>query len=700
MKHVLHRDYETASPVDLSECGAYVYFEHPDTRVWCCAYAVDDGPVKLWAPGDPVPPEFIECATNPAWTAVAHNASFERLVERCIMAPRYGFPEIPLERQTCTMAMAYAMGLPAKLEKLLPALGSPIVKDMAGHRLMMTMASPRRPRKDEDPSKTYWWDDEERRHRLGRYCVDDVEAERAAGKLLVRLRPQEQALWVLDQRINDRGVYVDRELCHRARRIVEIVAKRLDREMAVVTDWAVTACSNVNDLKTFVRSRGLVVDSLDKEALFELLARSDLDPAARRALQLRQEASKASVKKIVALLAGVSKDGRARGLLQYHVSASGRWGGRRYQPQNLKSPELKPEEVEDAIAIILENPAEKALALLEILYGPPLSVIGDCIRGMVKAAPGKKLIAGDFTSIEAVKLSWLAGEQWKLDAFREHVAGRAPDLYIQTYCRAFEVPFFGKKDKRRKTGKYMDLASGYQGGHGAYLRFGVTGDALAELIEAVQGAVTDEEWAAAVKKYDGGHGLTETEWAALRVAIDRWRSAHPHIKQYWNDLDAAAREAVENPGALTTVRNVKFKVVGSFLWMQLPAGRAISFPYPSLRMKEVPWKNDDGTQARKLCVSFKGMNDKSQWVDEYMYGGKWSNYATQGSARDILAETLFRLEAAGYPCVMHVHDEVICEVPDDFGSVEEFEALMVELPPWAAGLPVAAEAWSGERYRK
>ncbi len=662
-------DFETRSPVDIRKTGVYPYATHPDTDVWCAAFAVDDGPVELWTPRDPVP-KAIADHVRAGHTLAAWNANFEIAIWTHILAPRYGWPLPRLEQWRCSMVAAYAMSLPGALENAAGAIGLDIGKDQSGKRLMLTMAAPRRPRKGE-PGGLYWWDDAERRERLYAYNKTDVEVERAIRARLVALRPSEQALWHLDQRINSRGVYVDKALCLKAKDLVAHVANQLNREMAIATDWAVTACSNINDLKTFVRGHGVDTDALDREAIEEILARKDIPDAVRRPLELRHEAGKASVAKINALLHGLSDDGRARGMMQFHAASTGRWAGRRFQPQNIKRSEIA--DVDGAIDVILNNPPAKAAALLDILYGQPLSVVGDCLRGMICAPPGKKLIAADFSNIEGRVLAWLAGESWKVEAFRAYDRGVGPDLYLVTAAEILgvDVKTLNKKSPERQAyGKVPELACGYQGGVGAFQTMAHT------------------------------YRITIRDELAQRI-VKAWRAKHPNVTQFWWDLEAAAFEAVANPGALTTVRDIKFKVVGSFLWCQLPSGRSLCYPYPAIAWKEMPWKTDDGEPVRKQVVSYRGVNSYTRkWETIYTYGGKLAENITQAVARDVLAEAIVRLEAAGYPVVMHVHDEVICEVPDDFGSVEEFEALMVELPPWAAGLPVAAEAWEGPRYRK
>ncbi|MEY3774700.1 MAG: hypothetical protein RLZZ129_1480 [Verrucomicrobiota bacterium] len=372
----LHIDFETRSTVDLKKTGTYVYAEHPNTDLWCAAYAFGEEPVALWLPGQPCPPRVADHVAE-GGTLIAHNAAFERVIWKHILAPRHGWPEPAIEQWRCTMVMALAMALPGSLENAAGAVGLDLAKDMEGHALMLRMA---RPRRIDALGNPVWWDVPERKERLFAYCRQDVEVERQLEKRLLQLRPSELALWHLDQKINDRGVHVDVALCEAAKRIVAAVTERLNAEMAAVTDHEVSSCSAVSQLTAWVRSRGVATDALAKDDIDELLA-TEIPDDVRRALELRREAGKASVAKIDALLRGMNADGRARGLLQFHAASTGRWAGRRFQPQNIKRPELEGDDLTEAIRAVRTGNAD----LVEALFGPPLSVVGDCLRGMIDA---------------------------------------------------------------------------------------------------------------------------------------------------------------------------------------------------------------------------------------------------------------------------------------------------------------------------
>ena len=661
MTHTLHIDFETRSTVDLRRAGVYRYAEDPMTDVWCAAYAVDDGPVKLWTPGDAVPAAVDQLTLlRNKWEVVAHNANFERAIWQHILLPRYGWFPPKLTQWRCTMAQALAMSLPASLENAAAAAGLDTGKDMGGRRLMLQMAQPRRPRKSEDPNALLWWDDEERKQRLYAYCKQDVEVERKLDKKLLKLTDTEQKLWRLDQVINDRGVFVDVKLCEAALKVVNEATRWLNDELREITDGAVSAATNVGQLHAWLRTKhNMQLASLDKEAIEAQLIRKDLPAPVRRALEIRRDCAKTSVKKIDALLAGRSKDGRARGLLQYHAASTGRWAGRRFQPQNIKRPEL--ENVDQAIDLVATGSASIVDATYDL---SPLAVVGDCLRGMVRAPSGRKIVAGDYANIEGRILAWLAGEEWKLDAFERYDEGKGPDLYKLAYARSFGVKPDDVDKERRQVGKVMELALGYQGGVGAFQTM--------------------------ASNY--GVEVSDDRAEELKVA---WREAHPKTEAFWYTLEKAAMNAVRNQGRTSYVNHVAFRRVGAFLYLRLPSGRTLCYPYPAIVPKATPWGE------MRDAVKYKGVNSYTrQWDDCYAYGGLWAENVTQAVARDILAEGMIRLEKAGYPIILTVHDEIVCEVPSAFGSVSAFETIICEIPEWADGLPIAAEAWEGERYRK
>lgn len=655
----LHIDLESRSTVDLRRAGAHVYAESPETSVWCAAYAIGDGPVELWTPDQPCP-DVIRTHVEAGGLIHAFNANFERLMWRGILTPRHGWPQPKLEQWRCQMAAAQSMSLPGSLANAAAAVGLEHGKDMTGADLMMRMARPRKARKGEPPNATYYFDDEERKQRLFDYCRRDVEVERELGRRILPLRPSEQRLWFLDSTINDRGVFVDQALCHAATKIVDKVAAWLDLEMSQLTAGFVGSCSNVNQIGEWLRTYGGLpeVSSIAKGEIDDLLLRRDLSPACRRVLELRREAAKASVAKIDAILEGTGSNGRARGLLHFHAASTGRWAGRRFQPQNL--PRGTHKDVDAAVAAVATGDAE----YVQLLYGEPLQVVSGALRSLIRAAPGRRLLVADFSNIEGRVQAWFGGEEWKLDAFRAFDAGKGHDIYKLAYARAFGIRPEDVTDHMRQVGKVMELALGYAGGVGAFQKMAV----------AYKVEVTDQ-------RADD-----------LKVA---WREAHPNIVSYWYELERAAVAAVQSPGKVSQAGKIQFRTAGSFCFMRLPSGRAICYPYPRISDVMTPWGK------RKPTFTYKGVDAYTRkWCDQHAHGGVLFNNVVQGTARDIEAEAMVRIEGAGYPNVLSVHDEVVAEPNNGVGSVAEFSALMTKLPSWAEGLPVAANAWEGPRYKK
>jgi DNA polymerase bacteriophage-type len=695
----LHLDFETRSAVDLKKTGVYVYAESETTDTWCAAYAMDDEPVKLWHPD--LDDADLKHHLRHSETITAHNAAFERVISKLLMKRRYGWPDIATNRWRCTMAMAYAMALPGSLGQLADALQTDAKKDDSGARLMLQMAKPRSTK-----GGLTWWDLPEKKEKLYAYCKQDVETERAVGKRLLPLSEPELKLWHLDQKINDTGVFVDIPLCDAAIAVVEQARGKLDYRMAKLTEHDVTGCTNRNQFAAWLRKQGMDVDSVAKDALEEMLARADLTPAVREAIEIRREGAKAATSKIDALMRGVSRDGRTKGLLQFHGTVTGRWSGRRFQPQNLLRGKIK--KIEPLVEAIMTRDSE----MVELLYDNPLTAVGSAIRSMIKTSPGRRLVTADFSNIEGRVAAWYAGEAWKLEAFRAFDAGHGPDLYKVAYSRSFGARIADVQDEQRQIGKVMELSLQYQGGHGAFVAmagtYGVNAD---DITPIVQGAVDPIVFEKALKKYrkQNGYGMTPETWAALRVLIDGWRAAHPRIKQTWADLEEAAMNAVTMPGTTFSVGPAKFKKKGSFLFLQLPSKRALCFPYPKIKQKLMPWtetvRHKDGTETEeavwKDSLCYMGVDSfTKQWSEQFAYGGQLFDYVVQGTARDIMAEAMVRLEAAGYPIVLTVHDEVVSEPKLGHGSLEQFKAIMSQPPAWAADCPISCSGFESERYRK
>lgn len=663
----LHIDFETRATADLKKQGVYKYAGHPDTDVWCLAYAFDDEPVRVWRPGEKPPAEIVTHLMLQDGPVVGHNVGFEWAIWNAILVPRYGFPKLPIEQCYCTAAMAAAMALPRDLAGAAEAVNLETGKDMEGRRLMLQMMKPRKVLSD---GKLIWWDVPEKVDRLVAYCRQDVETERALEKKLLPLRPRERELWLLDHKINARGVKVDLRAVRGALDVVDVAKADYDALIAEITGGAVTAVTKAHDLAQWCTVRGVPTDSVAKGRVKELLA-GILPGDVRAALLVRQEAAKSSTAKLQAMVEAASSDGRARDMFMYHGASTGRWSGMRIQLQNMPRPKLKFGEIEEIIERVI-TVGRITVRELEMLYGSVPAALSDCLRSLLIADDGKDLISADFSNIEGRVLAWLAGEHWKLEAFRQYDEGTGPDLYIASYAKAFGVPIKSvTPDQRQDVGKVMELAFGYGGGVGAWRNFDPSD------------RFTDEQ-------------VDQTK--------RNWRDGHPAIAQFWRDLEDAALTAVRKPGTVQTaghMSRIKYRVAGSFLWCQLPSGRCLSYAFPKIKKKLMPWTDDNDEPVYKDAIHFMSVDSMTRkWGPDDTYGGKLAENVTQAVARDLLAEAMLRVDPLGYEVVMHVHDEIVAEIPEGFGDLAEFEQLMSILPPWAAGCPVSAAGWRGKRYRK
>jgi Toprim domain/CHC2 zinc finger len=643
-------DIETRSRVDLELAGAWAYAADTSTEALCVGYAVDDGDPLIWIPRDPIPEAFITAAADPTWSIVAHHFMFERAITTRILTPRYGWPEIPLERQICSMTLALASAMPGALDNATAALGLPWQKDREGYRLMRKMSRPLPRRKSDPPDLIRWHDNPEARARLAEYCKHDVVMERAVFRALPPLSPSEQTLFILDAIINQRGFCVDTALAQAARDIAHHERIAINAEIATLTEGEITTADQRGRILAFVHRHGHVLPSLTKQSVATFLAHEPGDTV-RRLLELRREGARASVRKLDALLASVDSDSRLRGTLRFHAAGTGRWSGRGYQPQNLKKVETT--DTDAAVDAILAGDIDRIREL-----GAPLTVAGDISRSIICAAPGHVLIGGDFSAIESRVLAWLAGEDWKLENYRQFDATGDPALepYCVTASKMLGRMVTPDDEAGRQIGKVGDLALGYGGSIGAWRRFNAN----------------DE-------RPDG----------EILQNIADWRRAHPAIGKFWKDIRRAALQAVHT-GQQIELGRLSFVTENGTLRMVLPSGRAVSYPQARLG----PGKFE-GTRE----VYFKD-NARGAWTEVNSWYGLLTENVVQAIARDLLAAAIVRLEAANFSVTLHIHDEVVCEVPEQFSSVEDFLRLLTELPEWATGLPIAAKAWTGKRYAK
>ena len=616
-------DVETRSCLDLRRVGAAKYARHPTTGIWCAGYARGDEPVRIWLPDEAVPPAIIEAAADPDCVFVSHNANFETAIWEHILAPRYGWPNVAIEKWRCTMAMALALALPPKLKKLATVLSLPHQK--ADDKIMRQMAMPRRPRGDEDPAGTYWFDVPERLKQLYDYCKADVACERELFQRLPPLIPAEQELWQLSEVINTRGFYCDGELIQKAIAIAEASERAIQVELAQITGGAIETPNQVDKIIAWLAAHDCVVTDLQKSTLAHALRRTNLSPEVRRVLELRHEAAHAAANKFPTMQAWRCVDGRIRGAFKFHGAATGRWSANGPQPQNYRR------EVDNVAAkfdAVMAGDLEKVKQL-----GSPLEVVGDISRAAICAPPGYHLVHGDYSAIESRATAWIAGERDKLAQWKRFdETGDPHDEPYFTLGKAMGFP----DETARAHGKLGDLAFGFGGGINAYKRFAPEDDTTSDL--------------------------------QVEVFKRTWRERHPQTVQFWYGVERAAVDAVRRPLTIIPYGRLKLECRPlsevPFLFIRLPSGRELAYPFAKLI------RNARGNAA----VTFMDNAIITGGWTEYRpgrgaWGGVFTENIVQGIARDHLAAALRRLEAAGYPVVLHVHDGIACEVPDGVGNV-------------------------------
>lgn len=748
----LEIDFETKSDVDIKKHGVYLYMASPHTAPLMASYKINGGPTKRWRPPEPCPQDIAEFVEAGGITS-AHNNAFERLLWQTILTPRYGWPVLRLEQCRCTAATAAAMALPRALGDLGAALNLDVQKDKEGMRLIRKFSVPRKPRKGEDPDGLYWNEPEDHPEDFEKfhgYCDVDVETEAAADRRMVPLSDYEQDLWLIDQRINDRGIRIDRTSALAAIELADKAKLLLDREMRAVTNGFVKKCSEPGKLVEWVKAQGVEMGSAAKAEIEELLEFDDLPEHVRRAISIRQEAAKTSVAKLVAFMARASADGRIRGAFLFCAAGTGRWSSVGAQLHNLPRPRKLFGDEHVRLDVLFALIRFRDPDLLKAMYGDELGktlwLLSDAIRGFIWAAPGKDLLVADYSGIEGAVAAWFADEAWKVKAMFEIIADPdLPDLYRRAAAGIFNTTTdeITKKDNRRQVGKVSELSLQYQGGPGAFRSMARNYSMkLAPLYPIVWAAADQERKDRAVKRYENALArkepvtglLNRKEFLAAEIVKLGWRATHPAIAACWPALEDAARQAVEAPGSIVRCLKIEYLVARGFLWCKLPSGRCLAYGSP--RIKEQVWvkvKQDDGSWSEasetmgleeaeiaekkgrvaimrndegrynyaKSAVTALGVNSVTKkWERFALYGGLAFENIVQAIARDLLANGIKKAEAAGYPVIGHVHDEILCEVDRGFGDVGAFEALICELPDWAAGLPLTASGWRGKRYRK
>jgi DNA polymerase len=498
-------------------------------------------------------------------------------------------------------------------------------------------------------------------------------------------------MWFLDQQINDRGVLMDLELARTAIEAVDSAQKTLAYRTQELTDGHVKAATQRDALLThLLLYYGVELPDMQKSTLERRVEDPTLPWALRELLAIRLQASTTSTSKYKTLVRAVSSDSRLRGTLQFNgASRTGRWAGRLMQLQNLPRPSLKQEIIDAGIEALKASCAD-------LITDNVMELTSSAIRGCIIAPPGKKLVVADLSNIEGRDQSWLAGEAWKLKAFRAYDNGTGHDLYKLAYAKSFGIRPEDVTKDQRQVGKVQELALGYEGGVGAFLTFaaayGIDLEAMGQqAYDAIPQDILREaegmlKWTK--KQRRSTFGLSDQAWIVCESFKRSWRAAHPAISSMWGELADTVRLAIRKPGVTYPCRMLKVRRDGSWLRIGLPSGRCLCYPSPAV---------DDGGQ-----ISYMGNNQYTRkWCRLKTYGGKLFENVCQAVARDVLTHNMALIEQAGYEIVLTVHDEVICESPDsDEFNDAHLSSLLANNPPWALDMPLAAAGFETYRYRK
>lgn len=642
-------DIETYSSIDITESGAYKYMESPDFEILIIGYAIDDSDVKIidLAQDDDMPEEFLEALTNPEVLKVAHNAVFERLAFK-----RIGY-EVPIEQWYCTSVKAAYCGLPLSLDSVSKVLDLDNKKLGTGKLLIKYFSCPCKPTKiNGGRTRNYPWHAPDKWEMYKEYNVYDVLAEREIYKRLeeYEIPETERKLYALDQRINDYGILVDKELAQAAIDVDNIYTDMLTDKVK-----ALTGIANPNSgaqVKAWIEEKtGITVDSLNKANMPKVFEQFKDYPEVSKLLELRNMLSKTSIKKYYAMLNCAMSDNRVRGTFQFYgANRTGRWAGRLLQLQNLSKNHVS------NITIPRDLIRARDWESVEMLYEDVPDILSQLVRTALIAADDKVFSVADFSAIEARVISWLANEKWRLDVF--HGDGK---IYEATGSKMFNVPISAitKGSALRDKSKISELALGFGGSLGALRRMG--GERM---------------------------GLADAEMMSL---VRKWRSANPCIVEMWDELDRAAKAVVMYGEPITcTDRNIVFEYDGTFMTIQLPSGRKLFYYKPRVDLKT-------------NSLIYQGVvQETKQWGDIPTYGGKLAENIVQATARDLLGNRMLALYENGFLPVCHIHDEVLVEVPE-VNAKEQYEK-MVDImsisPEWAKDLPLRADGYITKFYLK
>lgn len=641
-------DFETRSECDLKKCGGYIYASHPSTTILCMGFSYQ-GKKYLWKENESLPPELFKFIGECDFV-VSHNYMFEYYIWNIVGKNKFLFPDIPFHKWDCTLSRACAYALPRGLEMLGGALGLPVEKDMKGNRVMLKLSKPRKPSK---LNKDLYCNDPADFEILYNYCLKDIEVQTLVDEKLYTLSEKEKKVWALDFKINDRGIPVDIDSVKIALSYADRFSLEQNKLLSAITKGAISSSGQSAATLGYFYMHGFDdLSSLTASDVKKALESGEnLPDNIKQILEIRQKLAKSSVRKLQAMLYRVADDGRIRGGLVYHGATTGRWAGAGIQIQNFPRPTIdEPEQVIEDLQLGFDAFYEK--------YPDMLGAISSALRYFIRAPEGKELVVSDFAAIEARAVFWLAES-----ALGTMQLAQGRDIYKEMAARILKKPVEGITKDERQLGKQAILGAGF--GMGAS-KFKITCE---------------------------GYGMDISDDMAEK-AVKAYRETYEDIPAFWYGVENAAVAAIKT-GQLTTYKKVKFKVIGDYLFCQLPSGRKLSYYKPKLQKTATPWG------AEKDQMTFMGVDSfTKKWTRQSTYGGKLVENITQAVARDIMVNSMENVEALGWHVIFTVHDELVCEVDKDSVTVEEFDKQMSAVPSWAIDLPLKVETYISKRYKK
>lgn len=642
-------DFETRSKVDIKKSGTFAYAAHPSTKILCACWKLEDGRMKTWSP-------FLHAMDNiktiydtlvlDEYEIEAHNAQFEWAMWNLCGTKRYGFPQIPFSMFNCTAARAAARSLPRDLETLAKVLGLPIEKDMVGRRTMLKMCKPNKEGNFVATDKDF--------DILVKYCEQDVLVTEQVSALLPELSREEKEIFQLDFKINNKGILLDKELITNSKKFAEEHSDTLNKELSLLTNYAVTSATQNMKLTAYLQTHGVDVDAVDKASITEAL-KNVTDPKVKRVLEIRQSLAMSSVKKLDSMLSMYMSDNRARGTLLYAgANRTGRWSGKGIQIQNLPRGTVGASEMGDVFKLLKDGDYQS----FKFKFPDVLGAISSAIRGMIIPPRDSVLMVGDFSAIEARVLFWMADHKKGVELYRNGI-----DAYKDMASFIYHKPYDQISKKERQLGKALILACGF-------------GQGAAKFLETC-----------AKEPYN-----LKLSNDQAQEAVDAYRTKHKPVKDFWYAVDKAAKQAINSPGQVYHVGKISCSKRGDFLFIKLPSGRKLSYFKPFIRTVEKDWGDTEQ-------ITFWGVDQETKkWGLVDTYGAKLVENITQATARDMMANAMLNVDKAGYAITMLVHDEIVAETMT--GNVEEFKKLMETKADWMGDCPIGVEAENMLRYRK